>query len=39
MGTMMVALLNKAYEIRTSMSLTSFTEEKKYPILVNATIK
>jgi hypothetical protein len=35
----MATLLNKAFEVRTSTSLTSFTQEKKYPILVNATIK
>jgi hypothetical protein len=35
----MVTLLNKAFDGRTSMSLTSFTEEKKYPMLVNAAIK
>jgi hypothetical protein len=35
----MVTLLNKAFDGRTSMALTSFTEEKKYPMLVNAAIK
>ena len=38
-GRTVVIILNKAFDRRTFILLTSFTEEKKYPVLMNAAIK